>query len=273
MTLLFSSILRLHALHEAAVPAAHGRLAHAAFLDLIRQADPTVAEQLHNTNGRKPFTASPLSGFRRSAATEGALHLRVGDEGWLRVTLAGDDYFRLFVQRFMQIGGTPQITIGAATFAVSAIETSPTAHPWAGFTPLETLLTDAQPNPHLAFELVTPTAFSMGHNQVELWPRPDLVFGGLARKWVEWGGEPLALPPRDQLLELLRTSDLRLMRTRWRYEARVQLGVTGFIAYRAFDVPPETLKVLNALADFVFYAGLGQKTTQGLGQARRLEGK
>ena len=36
------------------------------------------------------------------------------------------------------------------------------------------------------------------------------------------------------------------------------------------EVPEETVRSLNALADFAFYCGTGAKTAMGMGQTRRL---
>ncbi len=42
-----------------------GRASHAAFLRLISQVDPDLAEQLHAPNQRRPFTCSNLWGVHR----------------------------------------------------------------------------------------------------------------------------------------------------------------------------------------------------------------
>lgn len=271
MTTLFSSLLHLHTLHDAVIPEAHGHQSHAAFLALMQQADPQVAAWLHDENRRKPFTVSPLRSFRPAHSEQ--LRVRAGEEGWLRLTLAGDDYFRLFLGRFAEWGGAARLTIGRADFTVSAILTTPGSHPWAGYLTPQDLLEKASSESEIRLELATPTAFSMGDGEVELMPRPDLVFGGLARKWKEWCNVPLPgpLPDRTWLLEHVRTADMQLDRVRWRYEHRLQLGAVGQIAYRVFKADPVTLCTLNVLADFAFFAGLGQKTTQGMGQARRLK--
>jgi len=269
--MLFSSLLHLHALHDTVVPEAHGNKTHGAFMELMRRADPQVATWLHDKNGRKPFTASPLRGFR--AERDGALRLRAGDEGWLRITLAGDEYFRLFLSRFMDWESSAQLAIGGANFAVSAVTTTPEGHSWAGYTTPEVLMAGAKRETSIAFELATPTAFSMGNNEVELSPRPDLLFDSLARKWAEWCGStplPAALPKREWFWEHARVSDLRLRRECWRFERFMQLGTVGYVSYRIVEAEEFVLRALNTLADFAFYAGVGRKTTQGMGQVRRI---
>jgi len=270
MTTLYSAILRLHALHDAIVPAAHGHKTHAAFLDLVQRVDPKVATEFHDNNARKPFTVSPLRGFR--VGQEGDLLLRAGDEGWLRVTVAGDDYFRLFIGNFTRWQSVAQLAIGAADLLVSAVLVTPGSHAWAGYTTPEDLSAQAKPDAHVRFELATPMAYSVGDGDVELWPRPDLVFDGLKRKWEKWCDAPLPapLPERKWFWDNVLTAPDCLQKVRWQFENRVQLGVTGQFAYRIRRADEPTLRLLNALADFAFYAGLGQKTTQGMGQVRRI---
>jgi CRISPR-associated endoribonuclease Cas6 len=48
-------------------------------------------------------------------------------------------------------------------------------------------------------------------------------------------------------------------------------GCVGAIAYRILgDVNPQTIKQINTLADFALYAGIGRKTTMGMGITRRI---
>jgi CRISPR-associated endoribonuclease Cas6 len=45
----------------------------------------------------------------------------------------------------------------------------------------------------------------------------------------------------------------------------------GQVNYRILgDVEPMQIKQINALADFALYAGVGRKTTMGMGMLRRL---
>ena len=51
---LFSILLRLHPSEMGWVSPSAGREAHAAFLDIVRQNDEALAEQLHQPNQRRP---------------------------------------------------------------------------------------------------------------------------------------------------------------------------------------------------------------------------
>ncbi|MBI1800750.1 MAG: hypothetical protein HYR71_03875 [Chloroflexi bacterium] len=132
MTTLYSSVLRLHAIHDGALEPTQGHHAHAAFLHIVEQVDPILSQRLHDSNARKPFTLSPLRGL--PPPRRGEVCLRAGDECWLRVTLAGERMFETFIQRFMQGEVRPTLRLGEAHFAVSAVLTTPGSHAWAGYT-------------------------------------------------------------------------------------------------------------------------------------------
>ncbi|MDP2662237.1 MAG: CRISPR system precrRNA processing endoribonuclease RAMP protein Cas6, partial [Dehalococcoidia bacterium] len=48
---------------------------------------------------------------------------------------------------------------------------------------------------------------------------------------------------------------------------------TGFFGHAVYECPSasdEERRLINTLADFAFFAGVGAKTTMGMGQCRRL---
>ena len=88
--------------------------------------------------------------------------------------------------------------------------------------------------------------------------------------------QPVLKPAeRDEFARLLdeqvveTAHDLRTLALQIR--DRPEIGFTGWCSYEAKGAgwTGETLRQLNALADFAFYAGVGRKTTMGLGQTRR----
>ena len=67
---LFSVLLRLHPVEAGWVSPSSGSQAHAAFLDIVNQNDPALAEQLHQPNQRRPFTVGLLQGFNHLPAAQ-----------------------------------------------------------------------------------------------------------------------------------------------------------------------------------------------------------
>src|SRR5437764_15482014 len=92
---LFSLLLRLHPKEPGLVSPSSGAQVQAAFLDLIRQSDPALAEWLHAPNQRRPYTLSLLQGFNHLSqaqlveAMANNQHLQTipGQVYWLRMTM------------------------------------------------------------------------------------------------------------------------------------------------------------------------------------------
>jgi CRISPR-associated endoribonuclease Cas6 len=143
-------------------------------------------------------------------------------------------------------------------------------HPLVQATTYPMLLQRAATTPRLTVRFLSPTSFRAGNAQ-DVLPRPERVFGSLYAAWQAFAPAPLD----DTLVEVFPT--LRISA----YDLRTELvhfgryKVIGFKGQVTYTCPGETdaqtRRALNALADFAFYAGVGYKTTMGLGQARHLQ--
>jgi len=298
MTTLYASLIRLHALRDGCIPQTQGRFALAAFLDIVHQVDPALAVALHDSKNRRPFTLSQLRGL--PVPRQGEVRLRAGHECWLRVTLTGETLFGTFIRRFLQGEARPTLRLGEMPFGVSEVLTTPGSHPWAGYTTAEELLNCARDDDTIALEFASPFGFSLGDNRVEIAPRPELLFGGLHKKWAQWCARPLApgersslagvtppaaqsrlsevhrrglaeLPDEPWLREHVLIKAWRVQSRMLRYGPQAQVGSEGNVVFRIFNADAKARRMLNALADFAFYAGIGRKTTQGMGQVRRVD--
>lgn len=98
-------------------------------------------------------------------------------------------------------------------------------------------------------------------------PTRECVFHSLLKRWNFYSGIPFP----ETLIECLfpsffdiRTELVSDPNSKW-------AGCVGAISYRILgSADPVAIKQLNALADFALYAGIGRKTTMGMGMARRL---
>lgn len=271
--MLFSSLIRLHALTAGALPQTQGHFALAAFLDIVQQVDPALSAELHDGKANKPFTLSQLNGLPARGKGSGETHLRAGHECWLRVTLAGEALFGTFTRRFLRGEARPTVRLGAMEFGVSEVLTAPGSHQWAGYTTTEALLAGARDEDLIALEFASPFSFSLGDNRAEIRPQSDLIFGGLQKKWAQWCGLPLPAPAPDRewLRERALIADWEMRSRMMRFGGQMQLGSVGWAVFRLFNAEADTRRALNALADFSFFAGIGRKTTQGMGQVRRMD--
>jgi|GEM_PF-1245642 len=268
---LYSSVIKLTNLHPATLTHLGGQHAHAAFLEIVRAVDESLSQRLHDLNGRKPFTVSPLmvgrspttlglpkgtyiekqggaSSPKNGSSQRHAIYLREGWECWLRVTILDDTLFKSFIDYFMSppsprgrgVGGEgriPAIRLGDARFLVSEILTTPGSHPWAGYVSIEELQKRLdEPVPEkFVFELLTPTSFRLQDKEVATMPTPKLVFGNLAGAWRALTGENNVEAVEKYAAKNLVMGNYKLHSDRLVLHNNPQLGSVGKVEFIRTD--------------------------------------
>jgi CRISPR-associated endoribonuclease Cas6 len=272
--MLISTVFTLTPTQPVTLPANLGRATHAWFLDQVRAADPKLAGALHAPNQERPFTVSNLWGAGRPDRA-GQVTLSPENNYHLRVTSFWHELSALVAER---LAATPPERISLADADLRLVEATAdaTAHPWAGQTTFETLiqahtLSAALPPPRLALRFASPTVFRSGGVNLPL-PLPRLVFESLARRWNAFG--PLRIPD-----EVSRFADEMMLISRYRLRTeRVSFGeggergaypgFVGICGYAFRNRDRYWLGLVHTLAAFALYAGVGARTSMGLGQAR-----
>jgi len=273
----YSLVLILSPTAPATVSATAGHQAHAAFLAAIREVDEGLAAALHAAEVPvRPFTVSPLLGVGR--ARGGQVALSPPEEYVLRFTVLYAPVYERFMARFLQSGGRPVVRLGGAELLVKEIRTTPGSHPWAGYTTWQALAAEARPARQVSLEFASPTAFGFGQRtwgkQVVVLPEPRLVFGSLARSWNALAPAPLQVDRtalETYLEEQVVVSRIDGLCTQMlHFRKSPQIGFVGRVTFGLMGENGIARLQLNMLADFAFYAGVGMKTTMGMGQCRRL---
>jgi len=251
-----------------------GREAHAVLLDAIRQVDPALSQEMHDGSGIRPYTVSDLIGYspRRGLAAGRSYALRftaltrpaaaallaAANHGALAAGESirlGDEVFRIQDQTSNLKPQNSNSNLLAQTYeSLSA--------PW--------LLGRSAPSRRIALRFVSPVTFRSQEKHVPL-PLPALVFGSLLEKWNAFA--PVALPPETRRFaeECMALSGFEL-RSRPAYlkEGSVRVGAVGWARYTALNNDRYWLSVMNLLADFAPFAGVGAGTTMGLGGCGRV---
>ncbi len=289
--MLTSTTVRLRALASGELPNATGRFGHAAFLALIESVAPELSQVLHDANARKPFTVSPLSlsinnlsqpPLRKERSRE-QIQLREGDGCSMRFTIVeGDEpnsagLFQSFQAALINARPSAEIRLHGIPFQVEEARTTPGPDCWTGYTTFEELLECGASHRLVTLCFESPTAISLGQTDAgkrfELFPVPWNVFDSLARKWNEFGGVPLRT---DVLLEWVQecvwVSEYDVKTQVLQFDRFPQKGFVGTATYEVKRGDADLARILNALADFALYAGVGYKTTMGMGQVRRVVG-
>ena len=273
----YSIVVTLTPTRETTVRATMGRQAHAAFLKTVRESDEALAEVLHLPDMPvRPFTVSMLQDT--PPARDGRLRLSPEETYWLRFTALYQPIFERFMARFLHGAGRPVIRLGSAVLLIKEILATPEGHPWAGYSSWGQLVQEAEPRPEITLDFASPTAFGFGQKEwgkkVMVLPLPETVFGSLARSWNVLAPPPFGMDRQglraylDEYVVVKRIRDLRTQMLRFRRSK--QVGFVGRVTYGLMGEDNGVRAQLNALADFSFYAGVGMKTTMGMGQCRRM---
>ena len=132
------------------------------------------------------------------------------------------------------------------------------------------LLGRTAPPRSVTLQFVSPTTFKSEGRHVPV-PLPHLVFGSLLEKWNAFA--PVAFPPElrryaNECLALssyqLRSSGVTLK------EGGLRMGAVGRARYVSTSFDRYWMSLINLLADFALFAGLGAGTGMGLGQCRKM---
>lgn len=290
---LFSLLLRLHPVEVGHVSPGSGNQVQAAFLDMVRQGDPALAEWLHTPNQRRPYTLGLLQGFNHLTPDQLAdatnhnqpVTVAPGQVYWLRITMLDASVFSSFVQYLLTQSRSLSVRIGDARFEISRMMGAPEAQhggsSWVAYSSFEELYALRSTQKHYHFEFATPTTFSLGQKPwgklLKLFPEPTDVFESLARQWDFFAPIDLRLSkddlsPRDIAVwceDLVIVSNYRL---ETRYLPSSKFGQTGFqgdVTYEVKGNPVARQALwLSTLARFALFSGVGYKTTMGMGQTR-----
>lgn len=246
-----------------------GRSLHGLLLRLISEVDPHLANDLHSDSHTKPFTVSMLRG--RLQRSNGQAVASPGETYEVRYTVLREDVFNALSHILMgKMVYEEVVTIDGNPFDVTEIVVQPDrAGGWAGLASYEELLRRAPVANRIALEFASPTTFRTGDVNL-LFPLAGSVFGSYQRKWETFSPAPLPAG-LDEFIGPSVVAERYELETRIVNYGRHQFnGFVGFCQYRVLAEEPAYLRAVNALADFAVYAGTGLKTTQGLGQTKRV---
>lgn len=262
--MLTAVVLHLQPVAEARLPISHGAYAYAAALDLLLRLDPLLSHVLHEEEGHKPFTCSPLG---ETDQREGFNLLLSPDRVYTwRLTGLTPTVSQQLLRLSPQLGG---IRMGEAVFSIVEVSTTPEQHPEAGQATYEGLLARwerQEPPSTVTLHFLTPTTFRTGRFE-QPFPLPRWVFSSLLSTWDAFAPYPFG-ELQDALEEAVILSNWQGETRRVEMGSQRTVGFVGKFTYRAVKPSPEVCRLLGLLAEFAFYAGVGWQTTHGLGQVR-----
>ena len=268
-SILYSVEMRLERVGAADSGTITGHHLLALLLRLIDTSDPRLAEELHRDSVVKPLTISPILPTRRKASVPG--------EGGIlscRITFLDERVFAALADAIWRLHSDAELNLGGMCVRCRGLATTPMESRWAKFTSFSSLLENASLDKKLGLEFLSPTTFrSSGRGERNvIFPEPALVFGSLINRWNAVAGADLKLDFSVKDASMAKVSGYHLTTRMVDFGNYQELGFIGRVTYECGDGLSEgQVRVLNALTDFAFYAGVGAKTTMGMGQCQRVK--
>jgi CRISPR-associated endoribonuclease Cas6 len=234
-------------------PFQHAKGLRALALHWIAEADPALAEEIHDANAPKPYTISPLwTEERRSSRS------------WFEIGLLLDELTTRMLHGLEQ--SERNVRLGEQSFIVRDLCIIQ-QESW------EELLTLPDRMLHeLAFRLTTPTA----HHAASLYrksivtPSPEHYFANWLARWNLYSPfnlDPVLLSWVEQQVAVKEfEGGTRLVKLDAGRSFIGFQGVVTFAILKPETLPVEVATALTALARFAEYSGTGVDTMRGMGQ-------
>jgi len=266
--MLYSAVVNFKAQDDYVISPTRGYHAYALFLDMLRQANASAAQELHDMEGPKPFTLSPLQGrFQRHHS---GLKVTGGETYWIRFTILQSDLFARMLDAILRAGGQI-LRLDQALLQIEEVITAPGQSSLCGCQDFESLLSEAVAERQLNLSFLSPTAFRSGGKRNVLFPEPRLLFNSYLARWQSFSTVKLDSNVADLAERATRIAKYKLETRILHFGSYQEIGFEGKCTVEiAPEVQEDTVRCLNALVDFAFYCGTGAKTAMGMGQTRRL---
>jgi len=247
-----------------------GRHLHALFLELVDSVDPELAISLHQQSADKAFALSPLQVTGRrghEVQFQYDQSITAGTPCWWRVALLDEAIFGKLTHLWLQLSPHKCWHLGATDLQVASILGTPQVNqPWSNFVTYGQLYEQASDsNRRIYFDFCTPTTFRVSKYDCAM-PTKELVFNSLLKHWNTYSG----LVFSREIIDYIYPSRFDI-HTEIVTDSRSKLiGCVGKVIFQILgDVVPEVIKQINTLSDFALYAGVGRKTTMGMGMVIR----
>ncbi|MGD9495243.1 MAG: CRISPR system precrRNA processing endoribonuclease RAMP protein Cas6 [Armatimonadota bacterium] len=262
--------IAFRALADTVFPPFHGRALQGWVYHLLAAGDAAHAAAVHR-QAPVPFTCAELRGAR--IGDQGLLHIQAGQQLTLRLTTL--DVATLRATEAGLAAAPPEVELRAKGPGAQRPRVLQAVTVDAGLVRALTYrdFLDMPGGRHWSLTLHSRTAFSRDGRHMLL-PLPELIFANLVRKWNAFapGEEESLRVDVEPLLEHVTygvvVSDLADPHSEPLHAAHIEQGVVGTVGLAVLqDLPRPIFRQITTLLHFCRYAGLGERTAEGWGQA------
>jgi len=238
-----------------------GHFLQAFFYDTVTLSSPALADSLHHLNSLKPFTVSLPFPWKPPTTHSSPVYC-------IRFTTLTREVYQALVEGLMRrCHISSQLFLGSHRVDIQQVLFTREAAPFSNLTNYEELYA-GPPARSVCLHFVTPTSFRTGRGNLPF-PLPASLYRSLWQKWQRFA------PPALQLDEgIVAIVEQSLFPARYSLQTEVvslkgipQVGCVGLCQFDLLKgVSTEDRRAITALSRFATYAGVGMKTTMGMGQ-------
>lgn len=241
----------------------------ACFFEVLRDYSEKVADFIHNGNRKhKPFSLSGI--LERKTKTERKSLLDSGENASFRVSILDEKLIPDTLAAFGKaLNLKTELSLANRRTIIKNINYKEGSTPWARSSLYPKLFEEAKPLEKIKLKFFSPTSFRSKGKQCTI-PETPLIFGSLLDKWNSFSGIRFKDAPIDNLEQVF-PSQFELRSELVEFSNYKIIGFKGTVEYRlGKEFTKEEKRIINTLADFAFFAGVGYKTTMGIGQTVRI---
>jgi len=267
--MLSSFVIEFETLEPITLNGYGGEAMHGLFFEILRDYSGKVAAYFHNENKKhKPFSLSGV--LERRSKTEGKLLLDSGENASFRISLLEE---KLIPDTLAALGKVlnlkTKLPFANGSIIIRNIIYQENSSPWVKSSLYPKLFEEAKSTDRIKLRFISPTSFRSQGKQCTI-PEAHLIFGSLLDKWNSFSGIRFKNELVDKL-EKVFPSQFEIRSELVQFSNYKIIGFKGAVEYRlGKEFTKEEKRVINTLADFAFFAGVGYKTTMGMGQTMRL---
>ncbi|MEA5472499.1 CRISPR-associated endoribonuclease Cas6 [Spirulina sp. 06S082] len=232
-------------------PATLGRALYAQVLEWFKLGNDRVAAAIHDAK-ISPLSVSGLLGHRHPVKNKS------GDRFYCRIGLLDGGLVSQLLNG-LEIAERESLTLGKFPFKVRMVYALPDSHRLVKAAQYRQLA-EISATREISLDFHSPTSFKQ-KQYVQPFPLPTLVFSSLLRRWNGFAPEDLHFP-RQEWEGFVAAYDLKTYALKM--EGGAEIGSQGWARYRFPN--PEQARIASILAQFAFFAGVGRKTSMGMGQ-------
>lgn len=251
---LLSFVVELGAAKQGKIPPTLGRAIHACVLNWLKSSDAEIAAETHQSQVSK-ISLSNLIGIRRQPFT------LEGDRFLLRICLLDNSLFEPLING-IDNWGNKEVILANFPFVIRETHLLPDTHRLTRFTDYYHLGMYSPTYSEITLNFLSPTSFKQKQN-LQPFPLPELVFDSLLRRW-NYFAPPELYFPQINWQGLVSAFDLKTHA--FRFQGGAEIGCQGWVKYCFRD--QYQARIASILAQFAFYAGVGRKTSMGMGQTQ-----